>query len=228
MIDGLDHLQIAMPAGGEDQARAFYGDLLGLSEIPKPEELRARGGCWFRGGGVELHIGVQADFQPALKAHPGFRTIHFEALHEQFGGEIDTKIPGVRRIFVADPFGNRIEIGEYVAYGPCPSLLVNDLTAALPWYIEKLGFQKTKLLKGPPPGVLLERDGMPLLLEQTEGDISKRPASNVDPYGLDALYVVRDVAALFEELHGKPIPEGAKDFMVKSPEGYILVFTGSL
>ena len=76
--------------------------------------------------------------------------------------------------------------------------------------------------------VLLQRDGMPLLLEQTEGDISKRPASNVDPYGLDALYVVRDVAALFEELHGKPIPEGAKDFMVKTPEGYILVFTGSL
>ena len=149
-IDGLDHIQIAMPAGGEEQARAFYAGRLGLTEIDKPEALRARGGCWFRGGGVELHLGVQADFTPATKAHPGFRVDDFEAAHAEFGGEIDTKVEGVRRLFVDDPFGNRLELAEWPRYGAVPNLLVNDLEASLPWYVDKLGFALQKRLDGPP------------------------------------------------------------------------------
>lgn len=71
-LTGIDHIQLAAPAGSEEQARYFYGTLLGMEEIPKPENLRARGGCWFRCGLQEVHIGIQTNFVAAEKAHPGF------------------------------------------------------------------------------------------------------------------------------------------------------------
>lgn len=113
-IIGLDHLQLAMPAGGEAQARGFYGDLLGLSEIAKPAELAPRGGCWFRGPGVDLHLGVEQPFAPARKAHPALLVADLEACRarlERAGVAItpDATVPGVRRFYAADPFGNRIE-----------------------------------------------------------------------------------------------------------------------
>ncbi|MEM8882510.1 MAG: VOC family protein [Planctomycetota bacterium] len=233
MIDGLDHIQIAMPAGREDEARAFYGGLLGLREVAKPAELAKSGGCWFRGGRAEIHVGVQKDFQPSRKAHPGLRVVDFDAVHEKLGGEIDTKIPGVRRLFLKDPFGNRIEIGEYPAWGPCPNLLVRDLEEALPFYREKLGFHVVKRREGPPPGVLLERDGMPLLIETTEADVAQLPRHKQDPFGLDALFLVRDLHALYADFHErgtveKPLPAAATDCMVQTPEGYLLVFSSAL
>ncbi|MDX6437947.1 MAG: hypothetical protein QOF45_530 [Gaiellaceae bacterium] len=111
----IDHIQLAAPPGCEEAARRFFGELLGLEEIPKPEAIRARGGVWFRVGAHELHIGVEADFTPARKAHPAFRTDDYDELRErlQAGGvEVadDDAIPGVRRCFVADPWGNRIEL----------------------------------------------------------------------------------------------------------------------
>ena len=115
MIDGLDHVQVAAPPGCEREARGFYGRLLGLRELEKPEELRARGGVWFRVGEHELHIGVEQGFAPAGKAHPGFRASNYGELRERLlagGVEVtdDDAIPGVRRCFVADPWGNRIEL----------------------------------------------------------------------------------------------------------------------
>jgi len=110
-IVGLDHVQLAMPAGQEDQARAFYAGVLGLAEVEKPETLRARGGCWFRGGGVELHLGVEEPFAPARKAHPALRVADLEAAAAVLEHvQRDTNIPGVRRLYTADPFGNRIEL----------------------------------------------------------------------------------------------------------------------
>ena len=111
----LDHIQLAAPPGCEEAARRFFGELLGLEEIPKPEPIRARCGVWFHVGAHELHIGVEPDFAPAQKAHPGFRARNYDEVRERLlaGGVAvtdDEAIPGVRRCFVADPWGNRIEL----------------------------------------------------------------------------------------------------------------------
>jgi catechol 2,3-dioxygenase-like lactoylglutathione lyase family enzyme len=116
-ITGIDHVQVAAPAGCENAARAFYGALLGLEELSKPEPLRARGGCWFRVGDQELHVGVEAPFAPALKAHPGFVVADLDELRARLNGagietRADDSIPGSRRFFAADPFGNRLEFRQ--------------------------------------------------------------------------------------------------------------------
>jgi catechol 2,3-dioxygenase-like lactoylglutathione lyase family enzyme len=114
MITGFDHLQLAMPPGGEAAARAFYGALLGLAEIPRPAPLAPRGGCWFAGPGLQLHLGVEEPFVPARKAHPAFLVRDLAALESrlaQAGVAIarDQSVPGVRRSYASDPFGNRLE-----------------------------------------------------------------------------------------------------------------------
>ena len=117
-ILAIDHVQIAMPMGEEERARAFYVGLLGFSELPKPPELAKRGGAWFASGNVQLHLGVEADFRPAGKAHPAFIVSDLDSLiaHAQIGGyETDTIQPpldGHKRAHVFDPFGNRIELME--------------------------------------------------------------------------------------------------------------------
>lgn len=114
MISGLDHVQLALPAGGEEAARAFYSDLLGLGEVEKPEPLKSRGGVWFAGPDFGLHLGVETPFAPAKKAHPAFRVEGPETLASRFevaGVEVlwDTALPEVRRFYASDPFGNRLE-----------------------------------------------------------------------------------------------------------------------
>ena len=116
-IEGIDHVQLAMPAGREEAAREFYGRLLGIPEVPKPAELAKRGGAWFEKGDVRIHLGVDPDFRPARKAHPGFRVRDLSTLVTALRGagyEIseDDSLAGVRRVFVADPFGNRLELIE--------------------------------------------------------------------------------------------------------------------
>ena len=116
-IIALDHVQLAMPAGGEVAARRFYVEVLGLEEIPKPAALAGRGGAWFRRGSVELHLGVEADFQPARKAHPALRVEVLSALIRRCvdaGHPVERAVPlpGVERAYVDDPFGNRIELVE--------------------------------------------------------------------------------------------------------------------
>jgi catechol 2,3-dioxygenase-like lactoylglutathione lyase family enzyme len=114
---GIDHVQVAAPRGCEAEARAFYGDLLGLEELPKPEPLRVRGGCWFRAGGQELHVGVEEPFAPARKAHPGLVVSGLDRLAGRLAGAgitvaWDDTVPGLRRFHTADPFGNRLEFRE--------------------------------------------------------------------------------------------------------------------
>jgi predicted enzyme related to lactoylglutathione lyase len=116
-IIGLDHVQVAAPGGSEGEARAFYGQLLGLLEIEKPEALRARGGVWFTCGAQQLHVGVADDFSPATKAHPALlaRRRDLDSVAERLAaaGRIvqwDDAIPGMRRFYTADPWGNRIEL----------------------------------------------------------------------------------------------------------------------
>ena len=112
----LDHVQLAMPAGREDDARAFYARLLGIPEVPKPPELAERGGVWFEDGVVKVHLGVDADFHPARKAHPALLARGLRALVERLraAGVKVTEEPldGHYRVYVADPFGNRIELLE--------------------------------------------------------------------------------------------------------------------
>jgi catechol 2,3-dioxygenase-like lactoylglutathione lyase family enzyme len=113
----LHHVQLAIPPGGEEVARGFYRDVLGMSEVDKPEGLRARGGCWFRGGGWEIHLGVQADFVPARKAHPGVLVDGLDELAAALtaGGRAvdwDADFPGHRRFYTADGHGNRLEFLE--------------------------------------------------------------------------------------------------------------------
>jgi catechol 2,3-dioxygenase-like lactoylglutathione lyase family enzyme len=115
---GIDHVQLAAPKGVEEEIRAFFTGKLGFEEIPKPENLRARGGCWFLCGTQELHIGVEEDFQPAKKAHPAFCVKNLGEFRLHLEGQevtIKEKIPinGRERIFVDDPFGNRMEFLEY-------------------------------------------------------------------------------------------------------------------
>jgi len=110
----LDHVQLAMPTGGETMARSYYVDLLGMTEEPKPAALAARGGCWFRAGGVSLHLGAEGDFRPARKAHPGVLVDDLDALAQRIvdgGCEVrwSDEVPGVRRFHTDDPFGNRLE-----------------------------------------------------------------------------------------------------------------------
>jgi len=102
----LDHIQIAIPPRGEIEARQFYGDLLGLTEVPKPAQLADRGGCWFEGSAFAVHLGVQQDYIPARKAHPAFRVADLDAFRQKLES---AGVPHVRRFYAADPFGNRLE-----------------------------------------------------------------------------------------------------------------------
>jgi len=116
-INQIDHVQLAMPSGGEDRARQFYGGILGLTEVPKPAALAKRGGLWFELGPVKLHLGVEADFRPAKKAHPALMV---EGLDELIGRSRlaghqvtpDYELEGYNRAYIEDPFGNRIEFME--------------------------------------------------------------------------------------------------------------------
>jgi catechol 2,3-dioxygenase-like lactoylglutathione lyase family enzyme len=113
----IDHVQIAIPAGGEEQARRFYGAFLGLKEIEKPANLQNRGGVWFRTGNVHLHLGVDPAFRPAERAHVAFRVTGLAATRRRLeaAGYIvaeDEPLPGFDRFYVKDPFGNRLELLE--------------------------------------------------------------------------------------------------------------------
>jgi catechol 2,3-dioxygenase-like lactoylglutathione lyase family enzyme len=113
----IDHIQVAAPKGCETAARHFFGELLGLDEIEKPEPLRSRGGCWFRVGSRQLHIGVEDPFRPAAKAHPAFAVSDLETLCatlEQAGVPCvwDAELKSVRRFYASDPWGNRLEFME--------------------------------------------------------------------------------------------------------------------
>jgi catechol 2,3-dioxygenase-like lactoylglutathione lyase family enzyme len=116
-LTALHHVQVACPAGSEDALRAFYGGVLGMTEVAKPPVLAARGGAWFRSGGAEIHCGVEADFRPARKAHPGLLTDDLDGLAAACEAawhpvQWDPEFPGHRRLYVADPVGNRLELLE--------------------------------------------------------------------------------------------------------------------
>ncbi|MEV6738516.1 VOC family protein [Streptomyces sp. NPDC051104] len=117
MLTAVDHVQLAAPPGSEDLLRAYYVDVLGMTEIPKPPVLAARGGCWFQAGTVQLHLGIEEDFRPAKKAHPGLRVTGIEAYAArlaQRGAPVtwDHDLPGHRRFYSEDPVGNRLEFLE--------------------------------------------------------------------------------------------------------------------
>jgi catechol 2,3-dioxygenase-like lactoylglutathione lyase family enzyme len=119
-VVALDHLLLAMPRGEEAKARAFYGDLLGLTELKKPANLEVRGGVWFALGTQQLHLGVEKDFRPALKAHPAFLVRDLAGLRARlaqhgYAPYEDEPLDGYQRFYVADPFGNRLELLEPVA-----------------------------------------------------------------------------------------------------------------
>ena len=114
MIIEMDHIQIVMPAGKEDEAREFYGRILGMEEIQKPIELQSSGGCWFQAGLSQIHLGIMPDFAPATKAHPAFLVDDLEELQERLVAANvaitpDSRVTDVRRFYTNDPFGNRIE-----------------------------------------------------------------------------------------------------------------------
>ncbi|GGV38703.1 VOC family protein [Streptomyces spectabilis] len=117
MLTALDHVQLAAPRGSEPVLRAFYVDVLGMEEVAKPPVLAGRGGCWFRAGSVQLHIGVEDGFRPARKAHPGLRVVGIDAYAARLvarGAAVtwDGLLPGHRRFYAHDPAGNRLEFLE--------------------------------------------------------------------------------------------------------------------
>jgi catechol 2,3-dioxygenase-like lactoylglutathione lyase family enzyme len=112
----IDHVQLAMPSGNEDAARAFYVGILGFEETPKPPELAKRGGAWFRSGSVAVHVGVDPAFQPSTKAHPAFRCTDYAALVKRLQAagitivRDDHHFEGKEHCYISDPFGNRLEL----------------------------------------------------------------------------------------------------------------------
>ena len=116
-VVGIDHVQLAMPQGREQEARAFYSALLGIPEVPKPPRLALRGGAWFEDGNLKVHLGVDSDFKPARKAHPGLLVQDLAVLVERLreaGYEVvnDDPLEGYYHVYVDDPFGNRLELLE--------------------------------------------------------------------------------------------------------------------
>ena len=115
MILAIDHVQLAMPLSGEDAARAFYCGVLGLTEVPKPAPLAARGGCWFEAGAARLHLGADRDFRPTQKAHPALAVADLPAFCTRLRAagiavRDDNELPDLPRANITDPFGNRIEL----------------------------------------------------------------------------------------------------------------------
>lgn len=113
----IDHVQLAMPPGGEEKARTFYEGVLGIPEVQKPANLAVRGGCWFERGALKVHLGVEAEFRPARKAHPAFLVKDLQALVAEinaagFAVRTDEPLEGYERVYVDDPFGNRLELLE--------------------------------------------------------------------------------------------------------------------
>jgi len=117
LIKEIDHVQLAMPSGKEAEARAFYEGVLGIPEVPKPSNLAKRGGCWFVRDTLKVHLGVENDFRPARKAHPALLVEDLSALKTLietagYTFKSDEPLEGYDRIYVEDPFGNRIELME--------------------------------------------------------------------------------------------------------------------
>ncbi len=124
-IIAFDHIQLAMPPGREAAARAFYGDLLGMQEVAKPDHLARRGGNWFELGAVKVHLGVETEFRAARKSHPAFLVDGLDGLSKALAAaghvaRTDEPLAGYDRVYVDDPFGNRIELMERVV-GPVES-----------------------------------------------------------------------------------------------------------
>lgn len=118
-ILSLDHVQLAIPEDGEDLARDFYGKLLGLTEVIKPSSIADRRGVWFEDGALKVHLGIDPDFTPAKKAHPGFVVADLEGLvgkleAQGYSVKAGSDLPGIRRVFSSDPFGNRVEFLQNV------------------------------------------------------------------------------------------------------------------
>jgi catechol 2,3-dioxygenase-like lactoylglutathione lyase family enzyme len=116
-ITRIEHVQLAMPAGGEDRARGFYSAILGIPEIAKPPNLAKRGGCWFEFGDLKIHLGVEAEFRPARKAHLALLVADLTTLAAMLHAagyrvRADEPLEGYQRVYVDDPFGNRIELME--------------------------------------------------------------------------------------------------------------------
>ncbi len=115
LIQAIDHIQLAMPAGQEDIARRFYSGVLEIPEVPKPPHLAKRGGVWFERGALKIHLGVELDFRPAKKAHPGLRVEDLKYLLTRLTAEgievVEAEpLPGFEHVYISDPFGNRIEL----------------------------------------------------------------------------------------------------------------------
>jgi catechol 2,3-dioxygenase-like lactoylglutathione lyase family enzyme len=116
-VTGIEHVQLAMPRGEEQLAREFYSDILGIPEVPKPPDLAKRGGAWFENPSLKIHLGVEGDFRPARKAHPALLVEDLPqlvALLKLNGYAVieDDPMPGFLRVYVSDPFGNRVELME--------------------------------------------------------------------------------------------------------------------
>ena len=119
LIKRVDHIQLAAPIGSEDEARSFFQGVLSLNEVEKPHELKKNGGVWFSNGHIHIHVGIEEPFAPAKKAHPAFEVSDIEALASQITGKgvdikYDDRLPGAKRFYVNDPFGNRLEFLEWV------------------------------------------------------------------------------------------------------------------
>ncbi len=118
-FNGLDHVQISAPPGSEPILRKIFVDILGMTEIEKPENLKSRGGAWFKCGSNQIHVGIENDFRPAKKAHPAISVKNLTNLRERLISngitvKEDQPLPGANRFYVDDPFGNRIEFLEWL------------------------------------------------------------------------------------------------------------------
>ena len=223
-IYGLDHVQLAMPPGAEERARGFYIGVLGLAEQPKPANLARRGGVWFIGGRLRLHLGVEGEFRPATKAHPALLVRGIESLAARcnasgFPVTTDEPLDGCLRVYVSDPFGNRIELMEWIEEtkmravfktavpyaGDALNLPVGNLEKALPFYETVMGFRLVSRKETPIKSALLCRDSIQMGLVENGGDPSQE----------GCFFEVDDAQTAFTELQSNGLTNKTADFKVQ-------------
>jgi lactoylglutathione lyase len=213
-IEGIDHIQLAMPNGHEDTAREFYCGKLEIPEVSKPPELAKRGGVWFENSRVKVHLGVDPDFRPARKAHPALLVQNLGALVRRLrDAGVDVMdaepIPGYHHVYISDPFGNRLELMERTNTGTnvkqaVPFFGVSNIEESVRYYIDGLGFKMTNkwIDDGKLRWCLLEHGGSALMLQEYRKELV--PQGKLGE-GVSICFVCQDALAVYRAVKARGI-----------------------
>lgn len=239
-IEGIDHIQLAIPTGHEDAAREFYCGKLGIAEVPKPSELAKRGGVWFENSRVKVHLGVDPDFRPARKAHPALLVQNLgELVRRLRDAGVDVMeaepMPGYHHVYMSDPFGNRLELMERTnretnVKQAVPFLAVSNIEESVRCYIDGLGFKMTDkwIDDGKLRWCRLEHGGAALMLQEYRKEFLPKEKLGA---GVSICFFCKDALAVYRVVKARGI-KVSKPFVgngmwvtsLTDPDGYRIDF----